>query len=494
MKTNMFKKVLGIALISVAFVGCDSILEDVEPPTSVSFEAALSSPEAVRALRAEMYSSIRGSFGFTTQYMVGPGAFADETRNRPGSTRFQNLNSAIGTSGTDHLGHFGDAYGILRNANMIIGGVADGVLPAAELSRYRGEALAIRAMVNHNMARTYGYEPGRTSMGGANWDLSIILRTEPTLDIADAEPKARSTVAETYASILADLTEARGLLSGVNTDNSFVTEAFVVGLAARVNLYAGNWSQAASLAQEAITLSGKSLQATEANVGTMFFKRNPEALFEIVVNASTEAIAGSNINNGLAAYTADQWVPQVPTQVVIDKYNAGDYRLATWYKDCQVQQSTGAAATGCNTVNSLSASVNKWNGYKGNLADDIPYMRVAELYLIWSEAAAKAANSPAAGVAPLQTLRTARNAGEIPATALTDMTSFENFILDERVRELIVEGHRFYDLKRLGRDIPNVNGTVKIRADSYRMLAPFGTGLQNVNPLLVENPGYATVN
>lgn len=494
MKTNMFKKVIGIALISVALVGCDSILEDIEPPTSVSFDAALSSVEAVRALRAEMYSSIRGSFGFTTQYMVGPGAFADETRNRPGSTRFQNLNSAIGTSGTAHLGHFGDAYGILRNTNMIIGGVADGVLSAAELARYRGEALTIRALVNHNLARTYGYEPGRTSMGGANWDLSIIIRTEPTLDVSDAEAKARSTVAETYASILADLTQARELLSGVNTDNSFITEAFVVGLTSRVHLYAGNWSQAASLAQEAISLSGKSLQSTETNIGTMFFTRNPEALFEIVVNPSTEAIAGSNINNGLAAYTSDQWVPQVPTQVVIDKYNAGDYRLTTWYKDCQVQQSTGAAATGCATVNNLSASVNKWNGYKGSLADDIPYMRVAELYLIWSEAAAKAANSATAGVSPLQTLRTARNAGDIPSSALTDMTSFEDFILDERVRELIVEGHRFYDLKRLGRDIPSVDGTAKIRADSYRMLASFGTGLQNVNPLLVENPGYATVN
>jgi hypothetical protein len=226
----------------------------------------------------------------------------------------------------------------------------------------------------------------------------------------------------------------------------------------------------------------------------MFFKRNPEAIFELVVNASTEAIAGSNINNGLAAYTADQWVPQVPTQTVIDKYDAGDYRLATWYIDCQVQQSTGAPATGCSTINSLSASINKWNGWKGNLADDITYMRVAEMYLIWAEAAAKAANSPAAGVAPLQTLRTARNAGVVPASALTDMMAFENFILDERMRELIVEGHRFFDLKRLGRDIPNVDGTIKIRADSYRMLAPFGTGLQNVNPLLVENPGYDTVN
>ncbi len=32
-----------------------------------------------------------------------------------------------------------------------------------------------------------------------------------------------------------------------------------------------------------------------------------------------------------------------------------------------------------------------------------------------------------------------------------------------------------------------------MRADAFRILAPFGTGTQTVNPLLVENPGYDVV-
>jgi starch-binding outer membrane protein, SusD/RagB family len=488
-------KYIAVTVLLLSFTGCNDILERVEPPTDVSGEVALSSPDGVRAIRASMYSKIRASFAYTTQYFVGPSAFADETRNRPGSTRFSDLNLAVGTSGLVHLGSWAASYNIIQDANLLIGAIADGVLPADELNRYKGEAYAIRAYVMHNLARTYGYEPGRTGQGPeADWNLSVVIRTNPTLDVADADKRPRSTVNEVYAMMLADLQEAKTLLSGVNTNNTYVTEAFVDAVAARVNLYAGNWAAASTAAQAAITNSGKPLISTEAGVANMFFENiagsHGEAILKIVVNPDTEPIAGSNINDGLAAYTSNQWVPQVPTQFVIDKYDADDYRLDGWYRDCLAHQTAGAPANGCATINNLAASITKWNGRKGNLADDIPVIRVAEMYLIWAEAAAKAANNPASGQAALAALRTARNAGAIPASALANMTAFEDFILDERIRELIVEGHRFWDLKRLGRDVRNPDDSIKMFANSYRILAPIGSGLINVNELLVENPGY----
>ena len=487
----MKKRILILSLVTaVSFTACTDVLEDVEPATSISFETALSSPEAVRALRASMYSKIRADFDFTTEYFIGPGSLADLFSNRPGSSRFQDLNVARGTDGTSHIGSFG-GYEIIQEANLLIGGVADGVLPAAELDRFKGEAYAIRAMVYHRMATTYGYDPG--TAGAANWDLSVILRTEPTLDLAQAEPLARSTIAETYTQILNDLGQAKTLLSGVNSDNGYVTEAYVEGLRARVLLYNRQWSEAVTAATNAITLSGRSLQATAEDVASMFKKKNPESLFELVVDPNTEAIAGSNTNSGPVAYTSDQWVAQVPTNRLVGLYNEGDYRVAGWHNDCIVQQTVGATANGCATVNDLGVSLTKWNGWKGNLAQDLSYMRISEMYLILAEAAAKAANNPTAGLPYLEELRTARNAGEVPATATASISAFEDFILDERARELAGEGHRFFDLKRLDREILNSTGEIKFRVDSYRRLAPFGLGYQNINPLVVENPGYDTV-
>lgn len=494
MKKLKLSKYIAVTVLLLAFTGCNDILERVEPSTAVSGEVALTSPDAVRAIRASMYSKIRASFSYTTQYMVGPGAFADETRNRPGSTRFEGLNSAIGTSGLAHLGSWGASYNIIQEANLLIGAIEPGILPDAELNRYKGEAYAIRAYVYQNLARTYGYEPGMTGQGPeADWNLSVIIRTEPTLDLSDADLRPRGTVNDVYALMLDDLQQAKTLLAGVNEDNRYATEAFVDAVAARVNLYAGNWAAASTAAQAAITNSGRALVNTADGVEGMFYEsvgNHPEAILKIVVNRDTEPIAGSNTNDGLAAYTSDQWVAQIPTQFVIDKYEAGDFRLAGWYNDCIAQQSAGATANGCANVNDLASSVTKWNGDKGNLADDIPLIRVAEMYLIWAEAAAKAANNPASGQAPLDALRTARNAGAVPATALANMTAFEDFILDERIRELIVEGHRFWDLKRLGRDVRNPDGSIKMFSDSYRILAPIGNALINVNENLVENPGY----
>ena len=498
-KLKFIKYLLVVGIF--AFVGCNDILEEPTPATSVSGAEVITSEEGVNSLRASMYSRLRdGQFNngndldYSTEYFVGPSALADETHHRPGSSRYQGLNNANGQDGgTDGLSSYTSTYSIILDANLMISGVEDGVLDQATLDRYRGEAYAIRAMAMHHLVRVLGYEPEMSPSAGpgAGFDLGIAIVTEPTIDIADVGSRARATVSEVYSQILNDLGQAKTLLSGINTDNTRFTEAFVDGLTARVNLYAGNWGAAATAAGNAITNSGLALQDTEDGVANMFDETtggHPEALFKLVVNPSTEAIAGSNVNNGLAAYTAEQWAAQLPTNFVIDQYSANDYRLG-WYAPC-FDTFNGEVETGCTTVNDEGWELQKFNGELGQLADDIPYMRIAEMYLIQAEAAAKDANSVAAGIAPLNTLRAARNAPQVLATDFATLEDFEDFILEERVRELVSEGHRFFDLKRLGRAILYPDGTDKIRYDSYRILDDIGAGNISSNPDLVENPGY----
>lgn len=490
----MKKLKLITCLTVVLLVGCNDLLEDPQPAVSVAGEAALTTDAGVRALRASLYSQLRASFEYSTGYFVGPGAIADETRNRPGSTRFQGLTTITGTDGDTNGLAFNDAYedtySIVLDANLMISAVEDGVLDdQAELDRFRGEAYAIRAYVMHHLVRVLGYEPGM----GAGFDLGIVIRTEPTLDISDVDNRERATVSAVYAQILSDLGQAKTLVAG-QTDNTRITEAFVDGLTARVNLYAGNWSEADDAATAAISNSGLSLANTDAAVAGMFDEtdgNHPEALFKLVVDPNTEQIAGSNVNNGLAAYTSDQWVAQVPTNFVIDLYDPADFRLG-WYAPCfNDQQST--PAEGCTDVNDEGWEIQKWAGENTNLSDDIPHMRLAEMYLIQAEAKLKEpGGSVLAALAPLNVLRQARGVGALtildPEAASTAALMDE--ILNERVRELVAEGHRFFDLKRLGRDILHPDGSTKIRSDSYRILDDFSADITGVNPLIVENPGY----
>lgn len=490
-----------VAALFIGFIGCDSMLDGVEPSTSTTDpQVILTSPAGVEALRSSMYSKIRENFGTTTNYFVAPSAFTDETRNRPGSTRFQALTQATGTSGgTAHLDNWG-LYELIQDANLLIGGVDPDVFDnPATLDRYRGEALAIRAFAMHNMVRVYGYEPGNFNQGeeASNWDAGIVIRTEPVFNLEDIDERPRSSVTDVYTQILNDLSTAKGLLSGVNSDNRFVTEAFVDGLTARVNLYAGNWDAAANAAQDAIDNFPGTLENTEDGVANMFDEEDggdhPEALFKLVVNPDTENSTGGGSfgNNGPATYTADGFLAQLPTQFLLNKYDdPADYRLG-WYRDCTTTQSNPLTQpTNCGSVNSGGFAIVKFAGEPGNSVDNFPMMRLSEMYLIRAEALAKDQNNPVAGVPDLETLRTARNVGAVPATALVDLQAFENYILDERMRELGVEGHRFFDLKRLQRDIRNPDGSLKMRAESYRILAEIGSGLINVNEQLVENPGY----
>lgn len=512
----MLKKLSYLIILALAITACDDVLDGLEPATSVSGETVLSSEDGVNALRASMYSKQRASFSYTTQYFVGPSAFADLTRNRSGSTRFDALNQAVGTSGTNGLGNWGATYNIVQDANLLIGAVEEGVLDDATLAQYRGEAFAIRAMVMHNAVRTYGNDP--TSPFFSNDDLGVVIRTEPTLDLTDADARPRATVLAVYEQILSDLAEAKALLAGQNSDNTHVTEAFVDGLTARVNLYAGNYADAAAAALAGIA-NAPELVESESDVAGMWDEErgdHPEALYKLVVDPDTEPIAGSNTNDGLAAYTSSQWVAQVPAQNLMDLFDADDHRIGTfnedgeyeggWFQPCFNGQ-TGTPVNGCGVVNSNELSTAKWDGGNGNLSDNIPYMRTAELYLILAEAEAKAGDIPA-GVQALNTLREARNASTFSAGDFANLTEFEDEILDERMRELFVEGHRFYDLKRLGRDIPNAvgpNGNVlptgfpeiKMRGDSYRVLARIPDGVISTSivdggePLIIQNPGYS---
>lgn len=493
--------VLSVLLFSAW--GCDAIFEDVAPSTAIGARVALESEDGVRAIRISMYEKIYTSFDATTEMLVGASAFSDESCNRPGATRFQGLcESEDIAAQTAHIGPFG-FYEVIQDANLLINGIPDGVLDAADLAQFRGEALAVRAWAYHNMVRAYGYEPGNFSQGPvANWDAGVMLRVNATLDLAEAEPVARATVNEVYTQILQDLDDAIGLLTA-NTSmasaKNFATREFALAMRARVKLYQGDWAGAAADAATAITAAnaaGVSL-VTGAGHATMWYQPNPEALFELRVNGNLEQVAGSNVNNGLAAYTSDQWVSQVPTNILMDKYDPADLRYLNWYGDCLANQTVGAAATGCNAINDEGFSALKWNGFRNNFADDIPFFRISELYLIQAEAAAKATNI-AAGVGPLNTLRAARGLAPVAAGDFANITAFEDEILDERSREFAFEGHRFFDLKRLQRDVVYAGNDpsrspIKFPAGSSRMLAPFGTNYQAVNPLFVENPGYPTL-
>jgi starch-binding outer membrane protein, SusD/RagB family len=126
---------------------------------------------------------------------------------------------------------------------------------------------------------------------------------------------------------------------------------------------------------------------------------------------------------------------------------------------------------------------------------DFPVFRLAEMYLIYMEAAARGAGDipTAVGYANLLRQRAyGSNAGNIATSGLT-----LDYIIDERARELYWEGFRRTDLVRYGRFTDGNylwpwKGGVKsgTGVESFRRIYPIPAPEVGSNPNIKQNPNY----
>lgn len=481
---------LAIALLAL-MQGCDSIIERTEPSTSISQEAGLSTPGAVRSIRASMYDRMHSS-ALSTDWLLGSSALADDTYFRANRTRHSGLNRNLDQAGLG-TGAYGVLYNLINDANILISGIEDGVLPEDEATQLRGEAYFMRALAMHHAVRVFGYEPGVTpaSGDGEGFDLGIEMRLEPTLDVGAATSLARSTVPEVYTQIVDDLGQAISLLGQTQEGSPFyASEAAAQALLARVHLYQREWQAADDAATEALDLaastfgSGLAGPSELANIFDETAGTNPEAIFTI----QTLPIESAGVNNSIAAYTSQEWMAQVPTQDLISIYEPGDARLDVWFDPC-FDEIEGEDPGGCDAVNDDNLELHKYSAEQGQYADNYIHLRVAEMVLIQAEARLNTS-----GIGPainrLNDLRAERDASTLDPNDYTNEDEVRDEILDERRRELVAEGHRFFDLKRLGRDIQKAQGRAPVPFSSYRILDDFPESQLEVNELLEQNPGY----
>lgn len=126
---------------------------------------------------------------------------------------------------------------------------------------------------------------------------------------------------------------------------------------------------------------------------------------------------------------------------------------------------------------------------------DFPVFRLAEMYLIYMEAAARTNSNVAQAVTYANLLRTrayGNTSGNIGTPNLT-----ADFVLDERARELYWEGFRRSDLIRYNKFTDATylwpwKGGVKngTGVDAFRRLYPIPTTEVGSNPNIKQNPNY----
>ena len=128
-------------------------------------------------------------------------------------------------------------------------------------------------------------------------------------------------------------------------------------------------------------------------------------------------------------------------------YTNGDYRKKNPAKAC---------FTGYMNMKFVSQYMNDWDGYKDGNVLLLSFMRLADIYLMYAEAAAQAGQSPVAtsgnysltAVDAVNKIRERAGAGDVAAEYASTLDGFMSELRRERAVELAFEGHRFTDLRR----------------------------------------------
>ncbi|MCK0130685.1 RagB/SusD family nutrient uptake outer membrane protein [Flavobacteriaceae bacterium F08102] len=346
-------------------------------------------------------------------------------------------------------------YEIIKGANQTIGLVGN-VPPASltdDLKYVLSRAKAIRGLAYFYLIQIY--QKGQPALT----DLGVPL-IDPTADLINGPGFGRLTVADVYAQIETDLTEAfDGLAGYARPDKTAVNQQVVAGFLARFYLVWGAIDSSkyqlavtnAEIAQTAGTLSGPDL------LDGFQFIHNPEVIWGADLNVDTNSYYASFMSQMQSYSAANQanFGTTLGYAGQLAHHRTIDPRLYAEIKPTDIRSNWFGPDNGF----ILAGRPDQFYNYKfydnTDFEADYIYMRVAEFYLIEAEAKAAMGDDPGAAQALFE-LMTTRDATYTLSTN-TGQALMDEIRINRRI-ELWGEGFGLLDMKRwnvgLTRDYP----------------------------------------
>ena len=332
-------------------------------------------------------------------------------------------------------------YDCIMQTNTLIEGI-EKLDATDELNYYKGEALALRAMIHFDLVRLYGmpYTTNKQALG-----VPVVLTT---LD-ATSQPQ-RSTVEEVYKQIVADLTEARQLMAvDKSQHNGYLGYYGCVALQARVALYMADYATALSAAKEVID-SGKFTLYTPSQWCASWSRQyGTESIFEIGVDTQSD-LGTSSLGYYYMRYgqkkNAMGWF--LASDYFLNRLgeDADDVRWGVMDLDEMAEEKSITRRGACYKY--MGGVDMAGDGKETSTAVNLKVIRLSEVYLIAAEAALHTGDA-ASAASYLNAIRCrAPHLAEATAATVTD-----DMIMDERSKELFGEGQRFFDMMRTGRTV-----------------------------------------
>ncbi|HEX8014964.1 MAG TPA: RagB/SusD family nutrient uptake outer membrane protein [Flavobacterium sp.] len=437
----------------LGLAGCEESLEVELPRNQLSSKTVYTSDPTAEAAVNGIYQSLVTNFYYNSVHTV-LGQTADELVPRTGIANVYSSNEIADTDGTINSS-WGELYKTIYNANNVIEGVTQSTtLNVVKSRQWIAEAKFLRAYAYFYLTNLWG-------------DVPLVLTTN--VDVSALLPQ--STQEAVYAQITLDLTDA---VKDLPTDYANykgkrirATKWAAESLLARVNLYLGKWTEAASHATAVINETGTYKITTGLTTSNSpFVADNEESILQIPY---------FNVE-----YTYEGGLFTTGGTLLLRKGNAlfetGDDRKTKWTVDII----RGGVF--------LGIAPHKYkNSYSDSPSERSTVLRLAELYLIRAETRVRSNDITGAQ----EDINVIRNRALLGNTTLTDPNQLLDLIALERQREFFAEnGHRWLDLKRTGK----LDETLSVLSDkiwkSTDRLYPIPEPALRANPFLNPTEGY----
>ena len=493
-----------ITILVVLASGCSDML-DIKPTTFISDEAIWEDKNLINQFVANTYGSMLCGFNRCTagyeqdwsmSWAGNLDAATDDFASVSDGPIYTQLNKdAITAQSCPFVEEiWNQEYKVIRKCNIIIErapGVEERILSATEKKRVEAEARFLRAFCHFELARTFGKAP-------------LIVKAQSLTDELQVAPSSFADIVK-FVKEECDLYADNLPLSYSDDEAGHATKGAFLALKSRALLYLASplnssddsrkWADAAQAAQDVMDLDiYKLYKLTDTPYRSMAFDKtaaNKEVIFE---RRFTFPEAPHNIHMmwSLDAVDAGSWNGLYPTQNLVDAYETVNGKLTTdptntmynkqdpyTKRDARFYQSiiyngstweTHRMSMVTNTVDpskngsckpqlgkarcgygpkkfieELDPSTNLYGGYAQS--NNWPYIRYAEVLLNYAEAKNEelAAPDPSVYLA-INEVRSRSGQPDLPS-GLSKIEMRER-IKNERRIELLLEEHRFYDLRR----------------------------------------------
>jgi len=462
-------------------------------PPATDFWKNATAATAASAVTA-MYGNLRtwnntAFAAIAVESMGSDDAVKGSTQN---DATFMNLYDNFQVTGTEGQldGFWQGEYQNINFCNQVLDNLPAVNMDAGLKARYLGEAKFVRAYSYFRLERAFGNIP-------------LVLKVPTTAAEINAK---QSTPAEVWTAIEQDLTDAAAALPATYgaADAGRATKGAALALHAKVALYQKKWQDVLTYTNQVISSNVYSLFPNYYQQFRIANENNSESIFEIQANY----VPGNDDMNS-SQYSQVQGVPfanpsagwgfNVPTQNLVNEFEAGDPRLTATVLKANSTTPSGdvvpAPSSGEPSMYNMKSyvpfSVAGQSPNQG-CGQNFRFLRYADVLLMNAEANNEIGQS-AAALSPLEQVRArARANATVPATTLpavttTDQAALRNAIYHERRVELAMENDRYFDVIRQGRGAA-VFGSLGWKANNQYW--PIPQNELDINPNLVQNPGY----